>query len=76
VKRLRLLRHPDRAGDRDRLERAHRQEQKRLADARREHDRVSNQWPVVLQYAAALTAHRERNHFAESINLLFRGGNQ
>jgi hypothetical protein len=45
------------------------------AAARRELDRVRSQWPTVRQYVAALTAHRERNHFAESISTIFRGGN-
>jgi hypothetical protein len=43
--------------------------------SQRELDRVRGQWPVVLRYAALMTAHRERNHFAESINTIFRGGN-
>lgn len=42
----------------------------------RELERVRGQWPVVLQYAAVLTEHRERNGFAESINTIFRGGNR
>jgi hypothetical protein len=42
--------------------------------AQRELDRVRGQWPAVLRYAAALTEHQRRNHFAESINTIFRGG--
>ena len=46
------------------------------AAAKRELERVRSQWPAVLQYAAVLTEHRQRNHFADSINTIFRGGKQ
>ena len=42
--------------------------------AQLELERVRKQWPAVLQYAATLAEHRRRNHFAESINTIFRGG--
>lgn len=35
---------------------------------------VRAQWPTVQAVAATLHAHRERNHFAESLNTIFRGG--
>ena len=44
--------------------------------ARRELDRVRGQWPIVLQFAAAMTEHQRRNHFADSINTIFRGGSR
>lgn len=44
--------------------------------ARRELERVRAQWPLVRQYAAAMAEHQRRNHFADSINTIFRGGKQ
>lgn len=49
-------------------------EKAKTVAAQRELERVRGQWPAVLQYAATLSAHRERNHFAESINSIFREG--
>jgi hypothetical protein len=43
---------------------------------KRELNRVRGQWPLVLQYAAVLAEHQRRNHFADSINTIFRGGKQ
>jgi hypothetical protein len=40
--------------------------------SKRELERVRNQWPAVLRYAAAIAEHHRRNHFAENINAIFR----
>jgi hypothetical protein len=40
---------------------------------RRELNRVRAQWPKVLQLAAGLEEHVERNHLAEAIASLYRG---
>lgn len=42
--------------------------------AERELERVRGQWPTVLQYAAVMTVHRERNHFSELIAGIYKGG--
>lgn len=41
--------------------------------AARELERVRGQWPTVLQYAASLTEHRQRNHFSELIAGIYKG---
>jgi hypothetical protein len=48
-------------------------ERAKTAAVQRELERVRGQWPLVLRHAAQIVAHRERNHFAENINTIFRG---
>jgi hypothetical protein len=47
-------------------------EKAKAEGAKRELERVRNQWPAVLRYAAAITEHHRRNHFAENISAIFR----
>lgn len=48
-------------------------EDERLADARRDLAAVERQWPDVRRAVAAMVAHSERNHFADTILTIFRG---
>lgn len=47
---------------------------KQIEETRRENERVRGQWHDILRYAAALTTHESRNHIAESIESIYRGG--
>jgi hypothetical protein len=51
-----------------------RDDKKNLANDKRTLSQVRAQWPDVQAVAALLYEHQRRNHFAESINTIFRGG--
>lgn len=52
----------------------HRDEVRKLRETEAELERVRRQWPVVHVAVDALTRHRERNGFSESIAHIYRGG--
>lgn len=52
----------------------HREDLRKLEETRAELERVQHQWPVIHDVVAALTRHRERNGFSESIAHIYRGG--
>lgn len=45
----------------------------KLAQAREQLDAIRGQWPDVRDSVGQMTEHRDRNHLAESITLIFRG---
>lgn len=48
-------------------------EKEALREARRELERVRDQWPNVHEQAAESRMHKRRNHFGESIAKIYRG---
>lgn len=51
-------------------------EKDKLQDARKQLEEVRQQWPVVMAISSTLHAHKEQNHFADNIAIIFRGGEQ
>lgn len=51
----------------------HAVDQAALEDARRRLTEVRGQWPDVREAAALMRSHKQRNHFAETIESIYAG---
>lgn len=52
------------------------EDRERLAESERELQRIEAQWPRVREMVETLRRHQERNHFADAITDIFRGGDR